>query len=469
MRALVTGARGFVGSWLTAHLVEPGTRSSAIDHEVDITDGEAVRAAWSTAAPDVVYHLAALANVGESWADPAEVLRVNAVGTLHVLEAARACTHPPPGPRDQFGRGLRSGPEQLLPVTEDAPLAPVTPYAASKVAAEYLGVQAHLAYGLPVLRMRPFNHVGPGQSSAFVVSALAERIVEARRSGAASIVTGNLTARRDLTDVRDVVRAYRLLASVAWPVRSTTCAAVATWPSPRWPGGCSGWPVSICEFEPDPALARPVDVPVVRGDYAKLHAATGWEPRSASRARCATSSTSGASVPAAVRSPSRRNAATGAPRRAERPVQRVEMELRWFRRLARMSLRSCWRTSRAWAWACLTRSRAGSGRRPSMGSRVASMRPMTCSTASSTSLTRLVTSPRHVAEVALDLAAVGEALLELLAPDLGPLEPEHAQSDHDVGGVLAVLVISSVTSLRSGIRCPSGRDGEVLPANYCTD
>ncbi len=170
-------------------------------------------------------------------------------------------------------------PEHLLPVTEDAPLAPVTPYAASKVAAEYLGVQAHLAYGLPVLRTRPFNHVGPGQSSAFVVSALAERIVEARRSGAASIVTGNLTARRDLTDVRDVVRAYRLLAErgVAGEVYNV----------------CSGRDVAIAEvarqmqrlagvdleFELDPALARPVDVPVVRGDYAKLHAATGWEPR----------------------------------------------------------------------------------------------------------------------------------------------------------------------------------------------
>ncbi len=170
-------------------------------------------------------------------------------------------------------------PEELLPVTEEAPLAPVTPYAASKVAAEYLGVQAHLAYGLPVLRMRPFNHVGPGQSSAFVVSALAERIVEARRLGADSIVTGNLTARRDLTDVRDVVRAYRLLAErgAAGEVYNV----------------CSGRDIAIADvakqmqslagvdlhFELDPALARPVDVPVVRGDYTKLHEATGWEPR----------------------------------------------------------------------------------------------------------------------------------------------------------------------------------------------
>ncbi|MGD0380594.1 MAG: GDP-mannose 4,6-dehydratase [Acidimicrobiales bacterium] len=278
MRALVTGARGFVGSWLTAHLVESGDDVVGIDHEVEITDGEAVRAAVLGAAPDVVYHLAALTSVGRSWIDPSEVLQVNAIGTLYVLEAARACPHPPRVLLTSSAEVYGAVPEELLPVTEDAPLAPVTPYAASKVAAEYLGVQAHLAYGLPVLRMRPFNHVGPGQSTAFVVSALAQRIVEARRSGADSIVTGNLTARRDLTDVRDVVRAYRLLAElgVAGEVYNV----------------CSGRDIAIAEvakqlqglagvdleFELDPALARPVDVPVVRGDFAKLREATGWEP-----------------------------------------------------------------------------------------------------------------------------------------------------------------------------------------------
>jgi GDP-4-dehydro-6-deoxy-D-mannose reductase len=279
VRALVTGAKGFVGSWLTAHLVESGDDVVAIDHEVDITDGEALRAAVVDAAPDVVYHLAALTSVGRSWTDPSEVFRVNAVGTLYLLEAARSCAHPPRVLVTSSAEVYGAVPPDLLPVTEGAPLAPVTPYAASKVAAEYLGVQAYLAHGLPVLRMRPFNHVGPGQSSAFVVSALAERIVEARRAGAESIVVGNLTARRDLTDVRDVVRAYRLLAErgVAGEVYNV----------------CSGRDIAIADvalqlqslagvelrFDLDPALSRPVDVPVVRGDYAKLHEATGWEPR----------------------------------------------------------------------------------------------------------------------------------------------------------------------------------------------
>jgi GDP-4-dehydro-6-deoxy-D-mannose reductase len=278
VRALVTGAKGFVGSWLTAHLAEHGDEVMGIDHEVNITDGAAVRAAVVDYAPDVVYHLAAIAHVGRSWTDPAEVFEVNAIGTLHVLEAARACPAPPRVLVTSSAEVYGMVPAECLPVTEDAPLAPVTPYAASKVAAEYLGVQAYLAHALPVLRVRPFNHIGPGQSSAFVVTALAERIVEARRRGGASIAVGNLTPRRDLTDVRDVVRAYRLLVERGTPGEVYNV--------------CSGHDIAIAEvatrlqelagvelqLDTDPALARRVDVPVVRGDAAKLHTATGWEP-----------------------------------------------------------------------------------------------------------------------------------------------------------------------------------------------
>jgi len=278
VRALVTGGRGFVGTWLTTHLTEQGDEVVAIDHEVDVTDGQAVRAAMFDAAPDVVYHLAALTHVGRSWTDPAEVLQVNATGTLYVLEAARACPRPPRVLVISSAEVYGAVPVERLPVSEDAPLAPVTPYAASKVAAEYLGVQAHLAHGLPVVRVRPFNHVGPGQSSGFVVPALAERIMAARRTGASSILVGNLSARRDLTDVRDVVRAYRLLAEQGVPGDVYNV--------------CTGHDVAIEEvaerlqvlagtdlrLELDPSLARPVDVPVVRGDPTKLHATTGWAP-----------------------------------------------------------------------------------------------------------------------------------------------------------------------------------------------
>jgi GDP-4-dehydro-6-deoxy-D-mannose reductase len=154
----------------------------------------------------------------------------------------------------------------------------MSPYAASKIAAEYLAVQAHLAYGLETLRVRPFNHVGPGQSTNFAVPALAARIVDATRKGATGIPVGNLSAKRDLTDVRDVVRAYRML------VCDGTPGAVYN--------VCSGRAIGIdevahrllelagtdLELRPDPKLVRPVDVPVLLGDPSKLEKETGWRP-----------------------------------------------------------------------------------------------------------------------------------------------------------------------------------------------
>ncbi|MGH9017602.1 MAG: GDP-mannose 4,6-dehydratase [Acidimicrobiales bacterium] len=278
MRALVTGANGFVGTWLTGYLREQGDEVVGIDHEVNVTDPVAVREAVVGVAPDAIYHLAALAHVGDSWGHPGEVLNVNALGTLHVLEGARACASPPRVLLTSSAEVYGAVGPGSLPISEATALAPVTPYAASKVAAEYLGIQAHLAHDLPVVRVRPFNHIGPGQSSAFVVAALAARIAEAARSGAATIAVGNLSARRDLTDVRDVVRAYRLL------VESGAAGDVYN--------VCTGRDVAIAEVAerllvlagtdlrlvPDPSLLRPVDVPVVRGDPAKLRTATGWEP-----------------------------------------------------------------------------------------------------------------------------------------------------------------------------------------------
>ncbi len=279
MRALVTGARGFVGIWLSAHLREQGDEVIAVDHEVDVTDGGAIGSAVQDAAPDAIYHLAALTSVGKSWNEPAEVFRVNALGTLQVLEAARSCPTIPTVLLTSSAEVYGAVAEADLPISESAALAPVTPYASSKVAAEYIGVQAHLAYGTPVIRVRPFNHIGPGQSSAFVVSALAQRITEARQSGAPSISVGNLSARRDLSDVRDVVRAYRLLVEGGVPGEVYNV--------------CSGRDVSIddianrllrladahLDIVTDPDLVRPVDVPVVRGDSSRLRAATGWVPQ----------------------------------------------------------------------------------------------------------------------------------------------------------------------------------------------
>jgi GDP-4-dehydro-6-deoxy-D-mannose reductase len=278
VRAFVTGAQGFVGAWLQVHLQEAGDAVDVADEALDIGDADGLRAAMTDAAPDAVYHLAAFTHVGQSWRVPEEVLRVNAGGTLNVLEAARHCVSSPTVLLTSSAEVYGAVQPGDLPLTEDSPLLPVSPYAASKVAAEYLGVQAHLGQHTPVVRARAFNHVGPGQSPAFVVSALAKRIVEAERAGSKELSVGNLRPRRDFTDVRDVVRAYRLLvlhgeAGEVYNVCSGEDVAIED---------VAGRLLAIAgtdlELVVDSSLERPADVPVLRGDASRLRSATGWRP-----------------------------------------------------------------------------------------------------------------------------------------------------------------------------------------------
>jgi GDP-4-dehydro-6-deoxy-D-mannose reductase len=278
VRALITGGKGFVGQWLAAHLKDLGDEVAVIDLETDVADGAAIRRVMTDVGPDAVYHLAAMTHVGESWEDPSQVLRVNVLGTAEVLAAARAA---PPSPRvlvvssaEVYGTVT---PGQL-PLGESTPAAPASPYAASKLAAEVVAMQAWRGFGQPVIVVRPFNHIGPGQSPSFFVPALAKRIVEARRTGARSLRVGTMTTRRDFTDVRDVVVAYRALLDRGTPGDVYNV--------------CSGTDVAMSDvavqlmelagvelsLETDPELVRPVDVPVLRGDAARVHAATGWRP-----------------------------------------------------------------------------------------------------------------------------------------------------------------------------------------------
>lgn len=278
MRALITGGKGFVGEHLRAHLTEAGDVVTVTDAEVDVTVLADVVAAFDAARPDVIYHLAARSHVGESWGDPSTVLAVNVVGTGVVLAAARAVV---PSARvlvissaEVYGVVV----EDDLPLTESHRVSPASPYAASKAAAEQVALQAARGFGQPVLVVRPFNHIGPGQSPAFAVSAFAKRIVEAERSGAATLTVGNLATRRDFTDVRDVVAAYRSLAVDGRPGEITNV--------------CSGVDVSMADvvatllelsgnavqLEVDPTLFRPVDVPVLRGSAELCFHTTGWEP-----------------------------------------------------------------------------------------------------------------------------------------------------------------------------------------------
>lgn len=278
MRAFVTGGTGFVGGWLQAHLAECGDDVTSVGEEVDVADAKAIGAAVLAAEPEAIYHLAARAHVGESWGDPVATVEVNTLGTLHVLEAARALPNPPRVLLVSSAEVYGVVKPDDLPLVEDRLLRPVTPYAASKAAAEDLGVQAFLGYGVPVIRARAFNHAGPGQSPTFLISALCRRVVEAERAGAAEISVGNLEPERDFTDVRDVVRAYRLLVEHGAPGEAYNV--------------CSGRSVAVRDvveriveisgaglrLREDPDLLRPVEVPVMRGSNERLRVSTGWMP-----------------------------------------------------------------------------------------------------------------------------------------------------------------------------------------------
>ena len=279
MRALITGAGGFVGHHLTRHLEEAGDEVVGTDRShdgCDILDAPALLELFRRVRPDAVYHLAGASDVGGSWSTPQATFRANAEGTLNILWAAR---------ETDVDRVLTVGSADVygkvdpidLPLTESAPLKPVSPYAASKVAADYVALQSFLGFGQNVVRARPFNHLGPGQTDRFVAPALAGRIATNERNGETKVKVGNLSPKRDFTDVRDVVRAYRLLVERG---RAGEVYNV-----------CSGEAIAIqeladqfialaridMELVPDPDLARPVDIPVLLGDCSKLSADTGWE------------------------------------------------------------------------------------------------------------------------------------------------------------------------------------------------
>jgi GDP-4-dehydro-6-deoxy-D-mannose reductase len=284
-RALITGATGFVGRILTAHLAERGWDTVGWGYPpgpdalpCDLSDRDQVRAAFAQSGQVThVFHLAALTFVPDALRAPAAAMRVNYEGTVNLAETL--CAESPESRLIYVGSAEVYGPPQSLPVTEDHPLRPANPYAISKAAADHYCAYLTRSGALDVVRMRPFNHSGPGQSDQFVLSSFARQVAEIEAGHHESILrVGNLASARDFLHVNDVVRAYEraalqgrtgeaynICSGRAWRIQEALDILLRL----------SRVPITVFE---DPERLRPVDVPEVYGSHAKLTTDTGWTP-----------------------------------------------------------------------------------------------------------------------------------------------------------------------------------------------
>ncbi len=300
VRVLITGVTGFVGSHLAEFALARGaevwgscrwrSKTENIDHmrdqlhlvECDLRDLSSVQHLVEQAAPDYIVHLAAQSFVASSWHTPAETLYTNSVSQVNLLEAIRPRKADAPrflaiGSSEEYGQVY----DDELPIRETNPLRPLSPYAVSKVTQDLMGYQYFQSYGMPIIRTRAFNHEGPRRGDVFVTSNFARQVAEIEAGKRAPVIhVGNLKARRDYTDVRDIVRGYWRLLEAGDPGDVYNL--------------CSGraWAIQeVLDFflaksrargittKEDPARLRPSDVPVLLGDASKIEKAVSWRPQ----------------------------------------------------------------------------------------------------------------------------------------------------------------------------------------------
>ncbi|HSX40595.1 MAG TPA: GDP-mannose 4,6-dehydratase [Candidatus Saccharimonadales bacterium] len=297
-KALITGIAGFAGSFLAQHLLQSsdyqitGVHISEVGLEnlahirqkltlakINLLDFTAVSKLISETKPDEVYHLAALTSPSESFTNPSEVVTNNITAQLNILEALKASK--------QFSArvlvissadvyGLVD--EKDLPIDEQTPLRPTNPYAVSKIAQDFFGLQYFLSYGMPIVRVRPFNHIGPRQSPRFVIASIAKQIVDIEKSKVEPVIKiGNTQAKRDFTDVRDIVCAYQLALEKGAPGDVYNIGSGASHTISAVLQSLLSFSRVKITIEADRERLRPSDNPSLVCDSTKFEALTGWK------------------------------------------------------------------------------------------------------------------------------------------------------------------------------------------------
>ena len=286
---LVTGATGFAGSHLVDHLLQFEPAVAGWSHSggrgverpdprivwraVDLLDRTATARAIDELRPSAIYHCAGVAHVGQSWSDPGRALRGNVLGTHHVLEGVRDagldCPVLVTGSALVYRACARA-------ISEEDPVGPSDPYGMSKLAQEMVALRATHT---PVFAVRPFNHAGPRQGPAYVTSSFARQIAEIEAGLHEPILhVGNLESRRDITDVRDTVRAYRLVVERGRPARPYNVCSGVAYRVRDLLDSLVRQSRSAIEIAVDPARLRPSDNPVILGDRSRIGEEAGWAP-----------------------------------------------------------------------------------------------------------------------------------------------------------------------------------------------
>ena len=285
MKALITGSLGFVGGYLRRELEQNGYEVIGLDIQpgentllVDLLNAERLEAVVSELRPDAVLHLAGQADVAKSWKIPQRTMEINVVAAINLMEAVRKSSSEARivlvGSSDQYGDLGEAGQS----VSEEQPLMPRTPYAVSKRAQEEMAQVYARAYGMQICMTRSFNHVGAGQREGFMISDFAAGIARIEKGEARLLRVGNLSAKRDFTHVKDVVRAYRLIAEKGHPGEVYNVGSGRVYSAQEILDKLCAMAKSPILVEQDPEKIRPSDTPVICCNHGKLTAHTGWMP-----------------------------------------------------------------------------------------------------------------------------------------------------------------------------------------------